>query len=74
MQHWPQTCTKGPTSVEDAELKPTFTDVKTAARWLGFTPRTIRRMIRDGELPAAKIRGEHRIPLEALRDIAKGVQ
>jgi excisionase family DNA binding protein len=48
------------------------TDV--AAQMLGVTPQTVRNLVRSGELPGRKLGGSFRIPLEALRAIAKGAQ
>ena len=55
-------------SMETNNHQSTYLTVKDVARKLNIHPRTVRRMIVDGELPAIQIgkRGDYRIAPEAL--------
>ena len=44
--------------------------VSTAAQFLSVSPSTLRRMIKEGELPTARIRGKWRLPRRALIEYA----
>ncbi|MFH0967966.1 MAG: helix-turn-helix domain-containing protein [Methanobacteriota archaeon] len=51
-----------------------FLSVKQAAEYLSFSPKTIRRMIQSGKLPACKISGEFRIDQEDLKKSIESAQ
>lgn len=54
------------------EKAPQFADKKTAADLLQVSTFTVQRMIDDGTLRATKVRGQWRIPLATIEDIARG--
>lgn len=45
-----------------------YLSINQTAGALGVSRRTVERMIRDGELPAVKVRGQWRIRADAVRD------
>jgi excisionase family DNA binding protein len=53
----------------NAEI-PAFVDKHKAAAALGVTWHTIVRMAKEGKLNACKVRGQWRIPAEAIRELA----
>ena len=50
---------------------PAFLDKHKAAAALGVSWHTVIRMIKDGTLPARKVRGQWRIPADAIRSLAE---
>lgn len=50
---------------------PLLVSVSAAARLLGLSPATVRRLIREGRLDAKKIRGRRLIPTTALLRLAQ---
>jgi excisionase family DNA binding protein len=44
------------------------------AKALSVSVRSVERLIADGSLPAVRIRGQVRIPVGAVEQIARGVQ
>jgi len=51
---------------------PDLPNVDETAAWLGCSPGTVRRMIRDGRLPRVKVGRLDRIPRSALERLAAG--
>jgi excisionase family DNA binding protein len=60
---------KGETSMSTATLEPLAYSVKEAASALRVHPNTIRNLIRDGELVAARIRDRVIIRRESLKQL-----
>lgn len=50
---------------------PLLVSVSAAARLLGLSPATVRRLIREGQLDAKKIRGRRLIPTAAIKQLAQ---
>lgn len=53
-------------------MKTILIDKKAAAATLSISVRSIERLIADGKLPVVRVGGLVRIPIAALRDIARG--
>jgi excisionase family DNA binding protein len=53
-------------------MKPLVTDKRGAAEALAVSTKTVDRLIADGKLTSVKIRGQVRIPIDALERLARG--